>query len=223
MSDLAESGPGSAHRCPFCAQPVLVADDCEACGGTVQDRVAWLALTALRLTHPGATILHHMPRPAIARRLYALFGSQYHATIPPGAEPPVADVVFHAFDPVTQAEALQPGGYRLIIIGDGLKSAGAAAPAVLEALANALAPGGSLLFGGDVVTADGGIASPELAAVTVGGRGASSFAGLVRRQFKRDCRIRAGVDIANAVIEKASVQPALLRRVTPQTLFWYQA
>jgi hypothetical protein len=224
MSESAESKPRNPHRCPFCAQHLEIADDCGSCGGTVQDRVAWLALTTLRLMQPGATILHHMPRAALARRLYALFGPQYHATIPPGTEPPVPDIAFHAFDPATQATDLASASYRIIIIGAGLNQAGAAVPATLEALANALTPGGSLLFGGDVVDADGAIANKELAVVAMAGRtGVSSFAGMVRRQFKRDCRIRAGIDLSNATIDQAGVQPALMRRVTPQTLFWYQA
>jgi len=199
-------------------------DDCGHCGATPQDRLGWLALTGLRLLQPGFSVLHHLPGAAMARRLYALLGRHYHPTLPPGMPPPITDVTFHAFDPASQAEALAPSSYRVIIIGAGLYECGAAVPAVLEALGTALSPGGSLLFGGNVVDADGGIAHKGLAATAMTGRtGVSSFAGMIRRQFKRDCRLRPGMGLTKEMIDAAAVQQSLLRRVTPQTLFWCQA
>jgi hypothetical protein len=224
MSDTSEAGPARSHTCPFCAHVLELEEDCDHCGATPQDRLAWLALTGLRLLQPNATVLHHLPGTALARRLHALLGPTYHPTLPPGVAPPIADFAFHLFDPASQAEALAPGSYQVIIIGAGLNDCGAAVPSVLEALVAALSRGGSLLFGGDVVDAQGGIANKDLAAVAMSGpAGASSFAGMVKRQFRRECRLRLGMGLTNAMADATAVPPHLLRRVTPQALFWIQA
>lgn len=224
MSDVVKAGPVRTHHCPFCNHALNIEDDCGHCGATPQDRMAWLALTGLRLLQPHSAVLHHMPGTALARRLHALLGSAYHPTLPPGMAPPIADVPFHLFDPASQAEALAPASYDVIIIGAGLNECGAAVPAVLEGLVAALSRGGSLLFGGDVVDAKGGIVNKELMAVAMGGpAGASSFAGMVKRQFRRECRLRLGMGLTTAKAEAAAVPSHLLRRITPQALFWVQA
>lgn len=224
MSDPVAGGAARSHTCPFCAHALELDDDCGHCGATPQDRLAWLALRGLRLLQPQATVLHHLPGTALARRLHALLGPGYHPTLPPGMAPPISDFPFHVFDPATQAEALAPSSYQVIIIGAGLHDCGAAVPAVLEGLFAALSRGGSLLFGGDVVDANGGISHKGLAAVAMSGpTGASSFAGMVKRQFRRECRLRLGMGLTNAMAEAAAVPPSLLRRVSPQTLFWIQA
>jgi hypothetical protein len=210
--------------CSFCAHPVGIDEDCAHCGATVQDRVAWLLLTGMRLVTPAAKVLHHLPSGPLARRMAAWLGSNYHATLPANATPPAADVPFHAFDPASQAQALTPASYDIIIIGRGLQAAGAGVPKVLEGLTQAVKPGGSLLFGGDIVDDEGRITSRELAAAVMGGRaGVSSFAGLVRRQFKRACRIAPGPGLSSAMIGAAGLHPSLLRRISPRSFFWYQA
>ncbi|MBU8547280.1 MULTISPECIES: class I SAM-dependent methyltransferase [Roseomonadaceae] len=216
-------GATSQPHCPYCGAPVAVDATCEVCGSTVADRILWVMLTGLNLLKADGPVLHHMPSAVVARRLYALLGSNYHPTIAPGTAPPTNAVPFHEFEPAGQAEALAPGSYALIIIADGLMDIGAAVPAVLEAFSHALRPGGSLLFGGDIVDDHGRVVSVPLATAISPGQEAPSFASIVRRQFGRECRARLGQQIRERIVEAAGLSASQMRRVTPQALFWYQS
>jgi hypothetical protein len=220
MGLAASSATGPKSTCPYCGSPVAVDEDCQACGATVADRVLWATVQDLGLAKAGSRFLHHMPSAPVARRFYALLGANYVATLAPGTAAPCTDVPFHSLDPVHEATALQAGSFDLIAIAQGLRAADAAAPAVLAALAAALAPGGSLLFGGDIVDENGRMTGTAAGAPDDAGRVA--FATLVRRQFGRECRIRPGLQLRDNAVEAAGISAGLLRRVTPRTLFWYQ-
>lgn len=216
-------GATSKAFCPYCGAGVVTDMQCDGCGSTVADRILWVMVTELKLLQAGGAVLHHMPTAVSARRFYALLGSNYHPTVVPGMAPPTGELPFHEFEPAGQAEALAPNSYGLIIIANGLMDIGAAVPAVLESLSQALRPGGSLLFGGDIVDEQGRVISAPLAAAASPGTETPSFASIVRRQFGRECRVRLGQQIRDRVVEAAGLSPSQLRRVTPQSLFWYQS
>lgn len=165
--------------------------------------------------------MQHAPSAPMARRMRAWLGDGYHPTLAPQQPAPTSDVPFQVFDPSKGIATLPLASYNLIIMATGLYDSGAALPALLDGLVRGLTPGGSLLFGGDAVDEEGRIANGALVAADRGGIG--SFSGLVRRQFKRDCRIGVGMGLSNGMVEAAGLEISVLRRISPRTLFWYQA
>jgi hypothetical protein len=214
----------STVLCPFCTHNLDANLECTICEASAQDRFTWLAVTKLRLASPGTKVMHHAPSAPMARRMRAWLGDGYRPTLAPQQPAPTPDVSFQPFDPSDRTTTFPPISYDLIIIAKGLYNSGAALPALLDGLARALIPGGSMLFGGDAVDEEGRIANMELAAEIAATRGgANSFSRLVRWQFKRDCRIGVGMGLSNGMLEAAGLQTNLLRRISPRTLFWYQA
>lgn len=201
--------------CPFCGAAAMPGLGCEACGGTAHDRMVWAAVHGLGLLGRAGPVLHHRPAPALAARLHALLGADYHAAA--AGLPP--DIPAFAFDLSRDAPRLRAGSYAVIIATRGLAEADAALPALLDAMVAALRPGGSLLFGGDAVGEGGGFSSQAMAAAP----GADSFGGFVRRHFGHDCRIRPGRDLPARVLEQAALDLPAQRRIQRDAIFWFQA
>ena len=184
--------------------------------------MTWAIICGLRLVRPGARVLHHLPSPAIASRLYALLGGRYHPTAPPGSKPYMNHVPFYAFDLTSDSQLMREGYYDLAVFARGLGALGAAALPTLDLIMRGLTPGGSLLFGGDIVAEDRTVAGEDRVAPD-GGAKAQPFASLVIKHFGQSCRVRPGDDISADLVESFGLSLAQMRRVGPDVLFWRQA
>jgi hypothetical protein len=219
--------PAAVHKfaqanCNYCAATLSGgAPICPICFSTEQERYLWSFITRQRLVRSGEYVLHYMPSPWVAARFSAVLGSYYHACAPADVDQTLYPTPLYMMDPVDDVEKLAPNFYSLIIAINNLSTLKQMVMPVLRGFEKALIVGGSMVFGGDFIGADGLFVDEQMQSDRPGNNRRSPYA-ILRSGFGSDCRTRSSGSVSRTELARIGVNQQDVDRISTSTLFWHQ-
>ena len=209
-------------NCNYCATNISDgAPICSVCSSTQQERYLWFFITRQHLVRSGNYVLHYMPSPWVAARFSAVLGSHYHACAPANVDLSLYQTPLFVLDLADDVEKLIPNFYSLIIATNKLSALGQMVMPTLRACEKALSIGGSMLFGGDFIGADGQFVDEQMQS-GLPSKNRRSPDAILRRDFGSDCRARSSFSGSRAELAGVGVSLREVDRITTSTLFWHQ-
>jgi len=209
-------------NCNYCAANLSDgAPICPICSSTEQERYLWSFVTRQYLVRSGEYVLHYMPSPSVAARFSAVLGSYYHACAPADVDQTLYPTPLYMMDPADDVEKLTPNFYSLIIAINNLGGLKQMVVPVLRGFEKALSVGGSMLFGGDFIGADGLFVDEQMQSDRPVNNRRSPYA-VLRSGFGSDCRTRSSRSVSRTELARIGVSQQDVDRISQSTLFWHQ-
>lgn len=162
-----------------------------------------------------------MPSPWVAARFSAVLGSYYHACAPANVDQTLYSTPLYTLDLADDVEKMTPNFCSLIIATNNLSALGQMVMPALRGFEKALSVGGSMLFGGDFIGADGQFVDEQMRGGRPGKNRRSPYA-VLRSDFGSDCRTRSLWSGSRVELATIGVGTHDVDRITASTFFWHQ-